>query len=739
MESLNIEKKKITCHVTGMNCASCASRVNKILNNHPGVYEADINFASSTGRVIYDPAICSPEQLKSVLQKAGYDMFADTSSDEEQAEEKRRKDYERLYNETMWAILLAIPVIILSMFYIDKPGVKYIVWILSTIILFRYGKRFYIGAWKQLKQFSANMDTLVACSTLVAYLFSLFNLLFPGFWLSRGIEPYSYFESAGVIIAFIMAGRLLEARAGQKTSESIRKLKGMQPKFVTVIKNGVEKSLPMSETRAGDIIMTKPGERVAADGTVTEGISHVDERFLTGEPLPVCKKPGDQVFAGTVNCDGILIFRAGKTGRDTLLSQIISMVRDAQGSKTPIRRLVDKVTSVFVPLIMVLSVLTFILWYILAPGQGFVHGLLSMITVLIIACPCALGLATPTALMVGMGKGAESGILIKDAASLELARKVDVVVLDKTGTLTEGYPVVTDEYWAENSEYLKNVFYNLERLSSHPLACAVRNFLKEGTQLQVHDFENIPGKGIKGNVDGKIYYAGSIEFLKEHKVTIDEILLKRTEQVKKEAKTQVWFADAGRTLAVVLMTDKVKETSAEAVAELHKKGIEVYMLTGDNEEVASLIAGQVGISHHISRMLPGDKAAFVEKLQRQGHKVCMVGDGINDSAALAKADLSVAMGKGSDIAIDASMITILSSDLSRLPETIRLSVYTFRAIRQNLFWAFIYNIIAVPVAAGILYPFNGFLLNPMAGSMLMALSSVSVVMNSLRLRYKRLR
>ena len=738
MDSLNTKKEKTTCSIMGMSCASCAARVNKVLNEQKGVYEANVNYASATARIIYDPAQCTPDQLKAAVQQAGYDLLTDTSSDEEAVDKQRRKEYARLRHETIWAVLLAVPVMVLSMFFLDVPGMKYVVWLLATVVVAWPGRRFYSSAWKQLRHRSANMDTLVASSTGVAYLFSLFNLFFPNVWLSRGIEPHIYFESASVIIAFILLGRLLEERAKQKTSASIRKLMGLQPKMVTLLTDNGERCIPIGEVHTGDVLVVKPGERVAADGMVIAGTSYVDESSLTGEPLPVCKQEGNQVLAGTINRDGVLRVRVAKTGQDTLLSQIIRMVQDAQGSKAPVQQLVDKIAGVFVPVIIGLSIVTFVLWCILAPEDGFVHGILSMVTVLIIACPCALGLATPTALIVGIGKGAENGILIKDATCLEIARKVDVIVLDKTGTITEGHPMVTDEYWGCQSSELRSIFYSLECLSSHPLAVAAVDFMKGESSVTVSDFENIPGKGVKGHFEGKTYYAGSLELMQEYGIVIDQEAQERAQTWLHEAKTLVYFADEQRIYAVFAVTDKIKDTSAPAVAELHKAGIEVYMLTGDNEASAAAVAHQVGINHYKAKVLPADKAAFIGQLQLKGHKVGMIGDGINDSAALAKADLSIAMGKGSDIAMDTAMVTILSSDLLRLPELIRLSQFTLRTVRQNLFWAFIYNLIAVPVAAGVLYPFNGFLLNPMIGGAAMALSSVSVVTNSLRLKRKRI-
>ena len=483
---------------------------------------------------------------------------------------------------------------------------------------------------------------------------------------------------------------------------------------------------------------------MAVDGTVLSGESYVDESMLSGEPVPVHKQPDAKVFAGTINQKGAFRFRADRTGRDTVLSQIIRMVQDAQGSKAPVQNMVDKVASVFVPFIMGIALVTFAAWWIFAPSDGFIHGLLSMITVLIIACPCALGLATPTALIVGIGKGASNGILIKDAASLEVARKVDTVVLDKTGTLTEGRPEVVDQCWMPDSGALRSVLSALESLSEHPLAEAVVAALRPESDTEslpvpeIVSFENIPGKGVRGICGGMTYFAGNLDLLRSKNIEPSEELLARAGEWLAQARTVIWFADSTRALAAVAVTDRIKPTSAEAVAKLHHMGIRTVMLTGDNEASAAAVARQAGIDEFCAGVLPQDKAAFVKKLQDEGHKVAMIGDGINDSAALARADLSIAMGGGSDIAMDAAMITILSSDLMKVPDAIRLSHLTVRTIRQNLFWAFIYNIIAVPVAAGVLYPINGFLLNPMIGGAAMALSSVSVVTNSLRLRGKKL-
>lgn len=757
-------KKIQTFPVTGLGCAGCAARVNRILGSQPGVTSANVNFASSTAQIEYDTEKCSLEDLRAAVQEGGYDILTDDEDDsEKEAEDEHARQYSALKTQTVGAVALAVPITVLGMTLMDSTWAGYVTWILATVSVFFFGRRFYVNAWKQLKHGSSNMDTLVATSTGIAYLFSLFNLLFPDFWLSRGIEPHLYFEAASVIIAFILLGRLLEDRAKRKTTDAIRKLAGLQPSTVTVIRGQetAEMTIPVEQARAGDIIMVRPGERIAVDGTVMEGESNVDESMLNGEPLPSRKSAGDKVYAGTVNLSGAFRFRAEKTGKDTVLAQIVKMVQDAQGSKAPVQNIVDKVAGIFVPAIIGISVLVFVCWWVFAPSEGLVHGILSMVTVLIIACPCALGLATPTAIIVGLGKGAEYGILIKDAASLEIAKKIDTVILDKTGTITEGHPAVTDQCWETGADTGRKILYRLERLSGHPLSEAIVSALEKqvketeeksgqnrtGLAYEIKDFESIPGKGIRGNAvisgpDGKTesrtYYAGNTGLLEENGIRISKSLSDLAEKWLRESKTVVWFADRVAAIAAIAITDKVKETSAGAVARLHEMGIETWMLTGDNEKSAATVAGQAGITHYMAGMLPQDKAEYVKKLQAAGHTVGMAGDGINDSAALAQADLSIAMGTGSDIAIDTAMLTILSSDLLKIPQAVRLSRLTVRTIRQNLFWAFIYNLIAIPVAAGILYPVNGFLLNPMIGGAAMALSSVSVVTNSLRLRRKSL-
>ena len=733
--------------VLGMSCAACAARVEKTVSRQKGVLAAAVNYAAATVRVEYSPEECTPESLQRAVRDAGYDLVIGHPDHEaDEVEKARTGKYQALKRRTIWAAALALPVLVISMFLMDViPGAEFVLWALSTPVVFWLGRGFHVSAWKQMKHRTANMDTLVSCSTDIAYLFSVFNVLFPDFWLSRGIEPHVYFEASSVIIAFILLGRLMEERAKDNTSSAVRKLMGMQPKTVTMIVDGRSEQVPVEQVQSGDILEVRPGERIPVDGTVTDGSSYVDESMLSGEPVPVSKMPGAKVFAGTINQKGSFRFSADKVGADTLLSKIIAMVQDAQGSKAPVQKLVDKVAAVFVPVIMGIALLSFFMWIIFDPAEGVTHGLLAMVTVLIIACPCALGLATPTAIMVGIGKGAEHGILIKDAESLEVAGTVDTIVLDKTGTLTEGKPEVTDfiidDTVTENpvpESGLRNILYSLEKRSEHPLADAVARYLKDCEEVRVEGFESVTGSGVKGMCAGRLYMAGNRRLMENGNILISPELSEKAAELESSARTVIWFSDSSRALAVVAVTDRLKPGSADAVATLQKEGIDVWMLTGDNARTAAAVAAETGIVHFKAEILPQDKAAFVKELQAAGHKVAMAGDGINDSAALAQADLGIAMGSGSDIAMDVAKMTVISSDLSKIPEAMELSRQTVRTIRQNLFWAFIYNVTGVPIAAGVLYPLNGFLLNPMIAGAAMAFSSVSVVTNSLRLKNRKI-
>lgn len=632
---------------------------------------------------------------------------------------------------------LSLPVAVIGMFFMDIPLANPIMWLLATPVLGWCGRSFFVNAWRQLRHRTVTMDTLVALSTGIAYLFSLFNMLWPEFWLARGIQPHVYFEASSVIIAFILLGRLLEARAKENTTTAIRKLMGLQPRTVTLVVNGERREVPIEQVRPGNAVLVRPGERIAVDGRIADGASYVDESMLTGEPVAVRKEPGAKVFAGTINQKGSFTFRAEKVGTDTLLARIIRMVQEAQGSKAPVQQRVDRIAAVFVPVIISVALLAFVLWLLLDPADGLTHGMLALVTVLIIACPCALGLATPTAITVGIGKAAEEGILIRDAESLEAARRIDTVVLDKTGTLTEGRPEVTDEAWLGGDRTPAAVLAALERLSEHPLAEAVVAHLKEAAPVSVTGFESLTGRGVRGIANGTAYLAGSETLLREQGRQIDPELARQAARWLDEAKTVIWLADERQALGVLAVADTIRESAPQAVRRLHEAGITVWMVTGDNENTARAIAARAGIEHWKSGVLPDGKCAFIRSLQEQGHRVAMTGDGINDSAALAQADLSIAMGGGSDIAIDVAQMTIVSSDLNRIPDAIALSVRTVRTIRQNLFWAFIYNLIGVPIAAGVLYPVCGFLLNPMIAGAAMAFSSVSVVTNSLRLKWRK--
>lgn len=724
--------------VTGMSCAACAARVEKTLRKQAGVIEANVNYASSTARILYDQNICNPDSLKESVLHAGYGMITASSGDpSETADTEFLNNYRKLKRNTSAAVIMSLAMFLSGMLSEGEEWVKYAAWIFSTVIVFVFGSGFFKGAIQQLKHFSSNMDTLVATSTSIAYLYSLFNLFFPNFWTARGLQPHLYFESAGMIISFILLGRLLEARAKRNTTASIRKLTGLKPKTVTVITASGECTVDIKDIVPGDVVTVRPGERIAADGHVSEGHSFVDESMLNGEPLPVEKNPGDNVFTGTINGNGAFRISVDKTGEDTLLSRIIRTVQDAQGSKAPVQQAVDKIAGIFVPVIIGISILVFACWLVFSPSEGFSHGLASMISVLIIACPCALGLATPTAIMVGIGKGAEHGILIKDAESLETAKNIDTVVFDKTGTITEGHPTVTGTEWEENGIKYAGVLAEMERRSSHPLAEAITENLGNKEITEIENFRYIPGRGVECMYGGDRFMAGNRKMMEDAGTEMSDNIAEKGGKWENEGASTIWFAGKGEVLGVIAVSDPVKKSSVEAVSSLRKMGISVLMLTGDNEASAKKTASETGIEEYRASMLPDAKAEAIRELQAKGHKVAMVGDGINDSAALATADLSVAMGQGSDIAIDTAMAAILHSDLRKIPEMIRLSRHTVKTIRENLFWAFIYNIIAVPVAAGVLYPVNGFMIDPAIGAAAMAFSSVSVVTNSLRLKLKK--
>lgn len=734
-----------TFPVLEMTCAACAVSVESMLANTPGVASAAVNYANQSATVAYNPTAITPQGLQQALQAIGYDLIVDAEDPQQVQAEAQQRHYEAVKQRTIWAAILSVPVVIIGMLFMEgsdhsEPYANWLMMILSAPVVFWLGRSYFINAWKQARHGKANMDTLVALSTGIAFLFSTFNTLYPDFWLRRGLHPHVYFEAAAVVIAFISLGKLLEERAKSNTSSALKKLMGLQPKTVRVVEGDTERELPIAQVEVGQVIVVRPGEKLPVDGVVESGQSYVDESMISGEPVPVEKKAGESVFAGTINQRGSFRFTAQKVGGNTILAQIIRMVQEAQGSKAPVQKMVDKIAGIFVPVVIGIALLTFATWMLFGGGNAFSHALLTSVTVLVIACPCALGLATPTAIMVGVGKGADNNILIRDAESLELGYKVNAVVLDKTGTVTEGKPTVTDLTWLtplDSSTDLKNVLYTLESQSEHPLAKAVIQRLKtEGsTNVVLEQFESLTGRGVTGRYSNRTYYVGNQRLMAQKGLAGNLTnVYNVVDRWQGEAKTVVFFADDERILAVLAIADPVKQTAREAIHTLRKRGIAVYMMTGDNKQTAQAVAKAVGISDYRAEALPADKADFVKELQRQGKVVAMIGDGINDSQALAQADVSIAMGRGSDIAMDVAKMTLITSDLSSVPKALQLSKRTVQAIRQNLFWAFIYNVIGIPLAAGLLYPVNGFLLNPMIAGAAMALSSVSVVTNSLRLR-----
>lgn len=760
---------KDTFPVLDMSCAGCALNVEKKVRSLPGVHEAAVNLAANTLVVTYDEALLSPYEIQAQIQAIGYRVIVAEENTEEKQAAEQAKQYKKMKTRVIVAWVFAIPLMVLSMGFMNwRPGY----WIqlgLVIPIMFYAGRDFYVRAWRLLLQRSANMDTLVSLSTIVAFLFSVFNTAFPHVLESRGIEAHVYYEAAGMILAFVLLGKFLEERAKSSTGAAIRGLMGLQPKTARILTSPdsttstscpssiapitpspitlhpspstlIEKEVPIAHLQIDDLIVVRPGEKIPVDGIVTEGHSTLDESMISGESLPVEKQPGDKVLAGTINQLGSLTIRATQVGSGTVLAQIVKMVREAQGSKAPVQKLADKVSAVFVPVVLGIAVVTFVLWMILGGTSHFPLALLAAVSVLVIACPCAMGLATPTALMVGIGKGAQNHILIKDAFALENMGKVDCIVLDKTGTLTEGKPQVETLYWENEPTPIQlSVLLAGELKSEHPLAHALVEHLQSNsvsTPVPLDSFQSIPGKGITFTHQGHTYRAGNLDFVQTKPTSIvSNTLLDLTTGWQSQGKGVIYFADQTHVLAAVAFSDPIKETTPRALEELNHMGIEVHMLTGDSHKTAGAVASTLGINHVRSGVLPAEKEDYIRELQDQGKFVAMVGDGINDSQALARAHVSVAMGKGTDIAMDVAMVTLTTSDLTLLPKAISLSKKTVRVIRQNLFWAFIYNVIGIPIAAGILYPINpNLLLNPMWAAAAMAFSSVSVVLNSLRLR-----
>jgi Cu2+-exporting ATPase len=730
-------RKSIEVPISGMSCAACAVSVESMLKATKGIKTASVNYATQSALISPEKEGLDLTEAKSNIQSIGYDLLIDINNQED-LDAVKAAELTQLKKNTLFAGILALPVFLIGMVWMNIPYANGIMWALTTPVLAIFGRSFFINAIKQFKKGHANMDTLVALSTGVAYVYSSFNTFFPQWLESRGMTPHVYFEAAAVIIFFILLGRLMESRAKAGTSEALKKLIGLQATNLIVIREGKQQVVSVSEVQIGETIMVKPGQKIPLDGIIFSGQTYVDESMLTGEPLPVNKNIGDTVFAGTINQAGNFEFKSNKIAADTLLASIISRVKQAQGSKAPIQKTVDKVTAIFVPAVLAIAVITFIIWAVFGTDDAFLRGMLAAITVLVIACPCALGLATPTAIMVGIGKAASKGILIKDAESLETGKKIDTLILDKTGTITEGKPGVKEVLWKAGLDPgpLMPVFRALEEKSEHPLAAAIAAwFAEKNESTDLTSFDTFTGKGVAGSYEEKEYAVGNLKWLQSKGIIIDEALSAAAENMLDKGDIVVYMAEEKHIVGVVALADKVRETSKAAIRKLNKMGITVHMLTGDQQKTAAAVAGQVGITHFQSGLLPQDKGEYIKKLQQKGHQVAMTGDGINDSEALVLADLGIAMGAGTDIAMETAQATLMHSDLMAITELLKLSKDTVATIRQNLFWAFIYNLIGIPIAAGLLYPISGFLLNPMIAGSAMALSSLSVVGNSLRLKY----
>ncbi|GHV48657.1 copper-translocating P-type ATPase [Bacteroidia bacterium] len=723
--------------VLEMGCAACAVNVENAVKKLLGVETASVNYAAGLLHLVYFPQEVSLSGIKSAVQAAGYDLIIDEDNLLEAKEEAEKRKYALLKRNTSGAWLIAVPLALLSMVFMHVPYTLYICMLLALAAMVAFGRSFYLNGWRHAVKGNPDMDTLIALSTSIAFLFSLFNTFYPQFWTSRGLEPHVYYEAPGMIIAFVLLGKLLEEKAKQRTSSAIRSLMGLQPKTARRLTEGNrEEEVNISLLNTGDRVSIRPGEKVPVDGILLQGSSSIDESMLSGEPLPVEKAEGDKAFAGTINRNGAFVMEATGVGQSTVLAHIVRMVQEAQGSKAPVQRLADRISRVFVPSVLALAVLTFIIWMLVGGMPSFSYALQSAVSVLVIACPCALGLATPTALMIGIGKAARHHILIKDACALENLCRIDTVVLDKTGTLTEGKPQVIDSFWAVEDENLyRKILYAVEMKSEHPLATAILHWLGDAGNagIGLRRFENIPGTGIVADVLGSIYWVGNRKLSARFKASIPGNLEKRLEQWEKQESSVAFFGKGAEILAAVAVSDRLKATSLQALSFFRKMKIETHLLTGDSSQSARRIAQFLKIDQWKAGVMPQDKEDYVAALQEKGRKVAMVGDGINDSQALARADVSIAMGKGTDVAMDVAMVTLMTSDLFLFPMALKISKQTVRLIKENLFWAFIFNLVGIPLAAGVLYPAFGILLNPMIAAAAMTFSSVAVVANSLRL------
>ena len=731
--------QKDTYKVEGMSCASCAGSVESILSSMEGVEDVNLNFATAEVHVRYDDGMVKPGDMKDALQAAGFDLNVEEKNIDSENESKReKKNLVQTREQAVWSIAFALPIVIISMVFPSLPNANWILLFLTLPVIGWFGRHFFSRAWKRAIHGGVNMDTLVSIGTGSAFLFSAFNTFFPQFLIKNNITPHVYYEAAAVIISLILLGRYFEKKAKFRTSGSLRSLMGLRVKKARVIQDESEKDVPVETLVQGDELVIRPGEKIPVDGTLLEGKTWVDESMVTGESMPVEKLPGDKLIGATLNQQGSFTMRAEKLGQEMMLNQIIQMVKEAQGSKAPVQKLADKIASVFVPVVIATAITSALIWYFFMPAGGFSFAFVTFVTVLIIACPCALGLATPTALMVGIGKGAEMGVLVKNAESLELSKKLDAIVLDKTGTLTIGKPMVVEEVTRDGVSIDEHypVILAAEKLSEHPLGEAIVKWInrKGWKSTKVNNFENHAGKGIEVRVNDKHYLIGNEKLMHEFKIVPPVAMKNKISRSRYAAGTIVHVAVDKELLITFIVMDRVKANAAYTVNELQKMGIEIHLVSGDNENSVKQVARATGIKYMKSNVLPADKLEYIRKIQSTGKLVGMVGDGINDSPALAAADIGIAIGTGTDVAIQSAQITLVRGDISKILSTLKLSRETVKTIKQNLFWAFIYNIIGIPVAAGILYPFTGFMLNPMIAGAAMAFSSVSVVMNSLRLK-----
>lgn len=734
-----------TLDITGMTCAACSARVERALKQAPGVTDAHVNLMTAQATVGFDPGATSLAQLAAVVRETGYGAElprVDRTVEEEvdQQDVARAAELTEVRRKAFWSIGAGVIAMLASMI-LSGSALRWTLFAISTPVVLWGGHHFYTRAWAAFRHHSAEMNTLIAVGTGAAFLFSLTTTLAPGWFISHGLPPDVYFEAVVWIIALVLLGNYFEARAKGRTSGAIRRLMGLRPDTARVRREGQDRDIPLSQVVVGDEILVRPGERIPVDGIVLEGTTAVDESMLTGEPLPVSRAPGDAVIGATVNGNGAIRMRANRIGRDTVLSRIVALVRAAQGSRAPVQQVADKVSAVFVPVVISIALVAFVVWFDLGPEPRALNALVAAVTVLIIACPCAMGLAVPTAVMVGTGRGAELGVLIKGGAALQRAGQTQVVVLDKTGTITEGKPTVIEVVAGERgtgngAQSILQLAASLERLSEHPIADAVVRAARDQSValLETTSFGAVPGHGVTGSVAGRRIAVGNLRLMESLRVPIPPDLAARADQLEEGGATVAWVTEGDQVIGIIAVADPIRPTSAEAIASLKQMGLEVVMLTGDRKAPAERVGRAVGVDRVVAEVLPDSKLAEVRKLQAGGRVVAMAGDGLNDAPALAQADVGIAMGTGTDVAMEAGQITLMRGDLLGVRDAIALSRRTMAVIRQNLFWAFIYNVVGIPIAAGALYPFFGLRLSPAIGAAAMAFSSVSVVSNSLRLR-----